>query len=96
MDYGTYLQFFLTLIFIIGLIFAAAFLAKKLGFSHSPTLKGNRKRRLQVIELRSIDTRRKIVLIKCDDKEHLLLVGGSQDIHIDSIHPALSDSENNA
>jgi flagellar protein FliO/FliZ len=84
MDYGNYLQFFLTLIFIIGLIFSAAFLAKKLGFSHSPILTGNKNKRIEVKEVRSIDARRKMVLVQCDQKEHLLLIGGSQDLLIDS------------
>ncbi|OUS17048.1 hypothetical protein A9Q97_01880 [Rhodospirillales bacterium 47_12_T64] len=93
MDYGNYLQFILTLIFIIGLIIAAAYLAKRLGFAQSPVITGNRKKRMQIKEVRPLDARRKMVLIQCDDKEHLLLIGGTQDLHIDT-NTCINSSEN--
>ncbi len=84
MDYGSYFQFVLTLVFVIGLIFAIAFIAKRLGFGHGPAITGNKKKRIVIKEVRPLDARRKIVLIQCDEKEHLLLIGGTQDLHIDS------------
>ena len=36
--------------------------------------------RLAVLETRSIDKIRHLVLIQCDEEEHLLLVGGPQDL----------------
>ncbi|WP_419902516.1 FliO/MopB family protein [Kiloniella sp.] len=84
MDYGSYLQFVLTLVFVIGLIFAIAFIAKRLGFGHGPAMTGNKNKRIEIKEVRPLDARRKIVLIQCDDKEHLLLIGGTQDLHIHS------------
>ena len=84
MDYGNYLQFFLTLVFIIGLILAISLLAKHFGFANNPMVTRNKNKRLKIIEVRPLDARRKMVLIQCDDKEHLLLIGGTQDLHIDS------------
>lgn len=41
---------------------------------------GRRGSRLAVSEVQSIDKNRHLVLVRCDDEEHLLLVGGSQDL----------------
>lgn len=40
-------------------------------------------RRLAVIEMRAIDARRRLVLVRCDDKEHLLLLGAQSDLVIE-------------
>lgn len=41
--------------------------------------------RLQIIETKLLDTRRKLVLIKRDDREHLLLLSPQQELLIESI-----------
>jgi flagellar protein FliO/FliZ len=38
-----------------------------------------RKRRLEVVESLTIDVRRRLVLVRCDNKEHLILLG-NQDV----------------
>jgi flagellar biogenesis protein FliO len=55
------------------------FAARGVGFSLS---KG--KRRIRVLETLPIDTRRRLVLIRCDETEHLLLLGGAQDCVVKS------------
>ncbi|MGR6469147.1 flagellar biosynthetic protein FliO [Rhizobium sp. PAMB 3182] len=50
-------------------------------------VKRNKKSRLQVLDHAAIDTRRQIVLIRRDDVEHLLMIGGSSDIVIESNIP---------
>jgi flagellar protein FliO/FliZ len=37
-------------------------------------------RRLQVVEQMPLDARRRLVIVRCDDKEHLLLLGANEDI----------------
>ena len=77
----------LALVFVIGLMFLTLWLMKycqlkmpKSGFlkkvKHNP--------RLDVIEKRRIDARNTLVLVKRDDKEHLILVGGGQNLLIES------------
>lgn len=43
-----------------------------------------RKRRLQVVETRAVDARRKLVLVRRDGVEHLVLTGPSGDTLIES------------
>jgi flagellar protein FliO/FliZ len=37
-------------------------------------------RRLQVVEALALDPRRRLLLVRCDGREALLLVGGAQDV----------------
>ncbi len=85
MEYGNYFQFFLSLIFIIGLIFAFSLVAKKLGLGNGPAITGNKQKRLQIKEVRPLDAKRKVVIVQCDNKEHIILVGGTNDLLIDTI-----------
>jgi len=67
----------LALVFVLGLIAAAAWIARRYVpsmFSAKP--KGNR--RLGLIESLQIDTRHRLVLIQRDDKRHLILIGPGQ------------------
>lgn len=43
----------------------------------------NRKRRLSVIDATIIDNRRRLVLVRRDDTEHLVLIGGMNDVVIE-------------
>ena len=43
-------------------------------------VRGKRGSRLAVAETRAVDKNRHLVLVQCDDEEHLLLIGGPQDI----------------
>ncbi|MDP3525178.1 MAG: flagellar biosynthetic protein FliO, partial [Hoeflea sp.] len=50
----------------------------------------NRQPRLAVLDATAVDTRRRLVLIRRDDVEHLIMIGGPSDIVIESriVHPA--------
>ncbi|PYB75242.1 flagellar biosynthetic protein FliO [Rhizobium wuzhouense] len=52
----------------------------------SPFVRGGRNRqpRLQVLDAAAIDTRRRIVLIRRDNVEHLVMIGGPTDLVIES------------
>ncbi len=69
----------LALIFVLGLLFLISFLIRKyghlMGLPTAPNM--GRNRRLQLVEILSIDPRNKLVLVRQDNKEHLLLVGQS-------------------
>ncbi|SIR01132.1 Flagellar biosynthesis protein, FliO [Rhizobium sp. RU35A] len=57
----------------------------------APFLRGgkNRQPRLQVLDAAAVDARRRIVLVRRDDVEHLVMIGGPTDIVIESgIRPA--------
>jgi flagellar protein FliO/FliZ len=69
-DYGRFLA---ALLFVLGLIALVAWLARR--FRLGPAGAVGAARRLGVIEILPLDARRKLVLIRRDDTEHLLLLG---------------------
>ncbi len=63
---------------VIGMIGIAAYAAKKAGLA---TASGGfvRKRRLRVVESLALDGRRRLAIIKCDDAEHLIVLGANNE-----------------
>ncbi len=66
----------------------------------SPFIRGGRNRqpRLAVLDAAAVDTRRRLVLVRRDDVEHLLMIGGPTDIVIESriLAPAQADAQETA
>ncbi len=62
------------LLAVIGLIGLAAYAARKAGLA-SMTGGLSRHRRLALVETLALDARRRIAIIKCDDREHLVILG---------------------
>ena len=85
-----YLRFFLALVFVLGLIGILAVLARRTGLGFPLTaIKSIQKRRLSVVEVTAIDGRRRMVLIRRDNIEHLLLISPSSEMLIETnITPA--------
>lgn len=67
-----YLRFLAALAFVLGLIALAAWAARRWRLGSTPPRAA---RRLAVVEVLPIDPRRKLVLVRCDRQEHLLLLG---------------------
>jgi len=44
-------------------------------------------RRLQIVESLALDSKRRVVIMRCDGREHLLLLNASQDIVVDTNLP---------
>ncbi len=72
-----------TLVILAGLI-----LALLLYRSLSRTVKGRRGARLGISEYHEIDKSRRLVLVRRDDIEHLLLIGGHQDLVVEANIPS--------
>ena len=85
-----YVRFLLALILVIGLIGLLALLARRMGFGAvrlSPAFRGKSRddrRRLAVVEVANVDARRRLVLIRRDDTEHLVLLGVNRDLLVES------------
>ena len=58
--------------------------ALKLVFKASSNVSRGRNRRVAVIDSAPVDQRRQLLLIRRDDVEHLLLIGGGQDIVVET------------
>lgn len=71
---------------LLGLLCLALVLWIIRGRPSSPFIRGGRNRapRLAVLDAAAIDTRRRLVLIRRDDVEHLLMIGGPTDIVIET------------
>ena len=85
MDIGDYLRFGLALIFVLGLIGLMATIARRAGFGFPiKALKPSASRRISIIEVTPLDGRRRLVLVRCDMKEHLLLIGPNTELVVAS------------
>lgn len=54
---------------------------------------GGRQTRLQVLESTAVDTRRRLVLVRRDNVEHLIMIGGPTDVVIESRIVAEGDAD---
>ncbi len=78
-----YWRFLGALVLVVALIFALAWVAKRLGFGgRLATARG--KRRLGVQEVLSLDNKRRLVLLKRDGVEHLILLGLNDDVVVET------------
>lgn len=82
MDINTLLRFASALVFVLALIGLVAWVARRLRLG-GPLVATRRPSRLSVVEVLTLDARRRLVLLKRDDREHLLLLGPSGDIVIE-------------
>ena len=84
----SYLKFLLALLFVLGLIGGLGIIAKRVGLGNrGPIVKGKSKR-LSIVETMALDPKRRVVLIQCDNSQHLLLLGSNSE---QTIVSSLSD-----
>ena len=84
MDFDIYLRFMLALLLVLGLIAGLTWAARRFGFGGQLTPNAGKSRRLSVVEVRTLDSRRKLVLLRRDDIDHLVLLGPNQDLHLEA------------
>ena len=77
MNVTTYLQFAASLAFVLALIGVAAVLARRLGFGQGGARGGSGTRRLGIVEVLPLDGRRRLVLLRRDETEHLVILSAS-------------------
>lgn len=80
MDYTTYIRFVAALVFVLALIGGITWLVRRLGLAERGLRNGGRGRRLAVVETLAIDARRRLVLVRHDQTEHLIMIGGTTDL----------------
>jgi len=85
MELDGYFRFVLALVFVIGLIGVMALVARRagLGFPSRATRPGG-ERRLEVVEVAPIDGRRRLVLVRRDGVEHLLLLSPTTELVVET------------
>lgn len=73
MDVWEWVRAFFGLLFVLGLIAAAAYGARRLGMLQAPLAAGG-KRRMAISETLFLDPRRRVVIVRVDEQEHVLLL----------------------
>jgi len=87
MDYNQYMQLGVALIVVLGLMWLLSLVLKKVNQAQSGM--ANKNTRLKIVEQRMIDTKNKVAIIRCDDKDHLVILGQNSNtvIKADMIAP---------
>ncbi|MEL7485590.1 MAG: flagellar biosynthetic protein FliO [Pseudomonadota bacterium] len=86
-------RIFFALMSVLGLIGVLAFAARKTGLS-TGGVSFARKRRLSAIETLNLDPRRKLALVRCDEKEYLLVLGPTgETVVARDLDPIAADEE---
>lgn len=83
MDIDQYFRFVMALAFVLVLIVGVAWGFRRLGFGNAAPSQA-RNRRVSVVEVTALDTKRRLVLVRRDDVEHLILLSASGDRVIES------------
>lgn len=82
MENIVYLRFVISLVLVIGLMLLVLWALRRFGFGGMVARPGSR-RRLSLVESMAVDNRRRLLLVRRDGVEHLLLVGGPQDVVVE-------------
>ncbi len=75
METNEILRFISALLFVVSLMGGLWLILKKLGINGGFTLQQGKKRRLHIVEMLPLDVKHKAVLLRCDDKDHLVILG---------------------
>ena len=99
MDLEIYVRFLLALILVLALIAGLTWAARRFGFGGHLVPNAGKSPRLAVVEVKTVDPRRKLVLVRCDKREYLILLGAGQDLLLErdvNVPPATPASERRA
>ncbi|MDJ0944149.1 MAG: flagellar biosynthetic protein FliO [Kiloniellales bacterium] len=83
MDIELYFRFLLALAAVIGLILALAWAVRRFGPGARLLPNSGQPRRLSIQEVASVDARRRLILLRRDGTEYLVLLGPTQDLLLD-------------
>ncbi len=82
MDIETYFRFSLALVFVIALFFVVVLVLRRFGLGvTAPSSRHHR--RVSVIEVTPLDAKRRLVLIRRDEVEHLILLSSMGDLVVE-------------
>ena len=84
LELPTSVNFVIAFVVVLALIGAATWLVRRFGAPRLDAGARNRQPRLAVIDSAAVDGRRKLVIIRRDNVEHLLMVGGPTDVVVET------------
>ncbi len=88
----SYVQAVLALILVLGLIMGMAWLLRRYGLGEGGRNPMGRKRRLATVESTSVDARHRLVLVRRDNTEHLLMIGPGDSLVIEQGIPVSAET----
>ncbi|MFC7331814.1 FliO/MopB family protein [Rhodocista pekingensis] len=88
MDATSYLRFIVALVFVLALIGVFGLLLRRFGPGAGLMARARGERRLAVVEVLPLDAKRRLVLVRRDGVEHLLLLGAATDLVVEGGLPA--------
>lgn len=88
MEFETYLRFLAALVFVLAMIGLLAWLARRFGVGGKISASPGR-RRLGIVEVSQLDGKRRLILVRRDRVEHLLLLGAGSEIVIETGIPTV-------
>ena len=93
MDFEGYIRFVLALIFVLAMIGVLTAVARRFGFGYRKAAKGSQGRRLSIVEVMPVDAKRRLVLLRRDSTDHLVLLGSGPDLLLEGGIPAPAETE---
>lgn len=87
------LRFLASLLFVLSLMGGLWLFLRKLGLNGPSMITPVTKRRLRVVEVLPLDPRRKAILLRRDDREHLVILGPSGETIVETQIPAKADED---
>jgi flagellar biogenesis protein FliO len=84
MDLPTPVNFVIAFVVVLLLIGAATWLVRRVGTGRNEAAARGRLPRLAVVDAAAVDGRRKLVIIRRDNVEHLLMIGGPTDVVVET------------
>lgn len=93
MDLDLYARFLLALVFVLALIGGLTWAARRFGLGGKLIPNKDGARRLEVVEVVTLDARRKLVLLRRDRMEHLVLLGSTNDLLLEAKIPAQAQGQ---
>lgn len=91
MEFDIYFRFLAVLVFVLALIGLLTWLVRRFGPAGRVLRARGGRRRLEIVEIVPIDAKRRLVLVRCDRTEHLIMLGTTNDILIEAGIGAASD-----
>src|SRR5262245_13621084 len=84
-DTSLWVRFIFAFVIVLGLIGLTAFLVRRFGGERlGASSSRGRQPRLAVIDAAAVDGRRRLILIRRDNVEHLLMIGGPSDVVVEA------------
>jgi flagellar protein FliO/FliZ len=82
MSYDDYFRFLLALLFVLGLIGVMVFVGRR--FNLTPKITSAKAdRRLRIVEILPVDAKRRMILVRRDNVEHLVMLSTTNDVVIE-------------